>query len=167
MIHYEKAAFAGEALRGIFHFSLPPLHGSNLPSLQIWDANVSGFGHLLIRNKQFPGVGHTMRAVKTLWERKSLTCFKQGRWAKTKSPWKVKLNPGEWVGRLVTRHYQAGWKSTRKPRQILYTYEDFKKKCRANIHTHIEYQEAQGISKAVRTVWTTDTLHLHYNSNGI
>lgn len=60
MIHYKRAAFAREALRGIFHFSLPPpLHGSNLIALQAQDPNVSGFGHLLIRNKQFPGTGDT------------------------------------------------------------------------------------------------------------
>lgn len=34
---------------------------------------------------------------------------------------------------------------------IVYLW-DFKKKCKINIYAHIQYQEAQGISKAVSTV---------------
>lgn len=72
MIHYEQGAFPREALRGIFHFSLPPPpHHSNLISLQAQDPNISGFGHLLIRNKQFPGTGDTMSALKSSSEKEN------------------------------------------------------------------------------------------------
>jgi len=72
VIHYERVAFPREALRGIFHFSLPPfLHSSNLISLQAQDPDVSGFRHLLIRNNQFPGTGDTMSPLKKSSEKEN------------------------------------------------------------------------------------------------